>query len=126
MPDVFVPLDTTRYSRLHRELVAKSVVAQRTIRYVDQHRKELKKTYKDFETFRQHFQVPQSLLDDIYAEGEKQQVKAKDDAERQKTEGTLLPQLKALIARDLWDISEYYAIINEQSDMISKALQLLH
>jgi carboxyl-terminal processing protease len=125
MPDVFVPLDTTRYSRLHRELVGKSIVMQRTVKYVDNHRKELKKNYKDFDTFRQQFQVPQTLLDDIYAEGEKQKVKPKDDDELAKTTGTLRLQLKALIARDLWDLSEYYAIINEESDVVREALKLL-
>ena len=125
MPDVFVPLDTTKYSHLHRELSAKNVVMQTTVRYVDQHRRQLKKQYKDFDTFRQQFEVPQQLLDDIFAEGQKQNVKPKDDTEQQHATATLRPQLKALIARDLWDLSEYYAIINEQSDVVSEALKLL-
>jgi carboxyl-terminal processing protease len=37
----------------------------------------------------------------------------------------LLLQLKALIARDLWDMSEYYSIFNEDSDIVKKALELL-
>lgn len=34
-------------------------------------------------------------------------------------------QLKALVARDLWDMSEYFAIINEDSDIVNKAISLL-
>ena len=34
-------------------------------------------------------------------------------------------QLKALVARDLWDMSEYFSIFNEDSDVIKKALELL-
>ena len=34
-------------------------------------------------------------------------------------------QLKALVARDLWDMSEYYSIFNESSDIVQKALELL-
>ena len=33
--------------------------------------------------------------------------------------------LRALIARDLWDMNEYFAIIYEDDDIVNKALQLL-
>jgi carboxyl-terminal processing protease len=125
MPDVFVPLDTTKYSRLHRELVNKSIVVQRNLRYIDRHRKQLNRQYKDFESFRQNFEVPDELLDDILKEGEKQGIKPKDDAERQQALATLRPQLKALIARDLWEMSEYYVIMNEHSDIVQEAIKLL-
>jgi carboxyl-terminal processing protease len=34
-------------------------------------------------------------------------------------------QLKALVARDLWSMNEYFAIMNEQNDMVKRALQLI-
>jgi carboxyl-terminal processing protease len=34
-------------------------------------------------------------------------------------------QLKALIARDLWDMSEYFSVINEQSDIVKRALEVI-
>ena len=34
-------------------------------------------------------------------------------------------QLKALIARDLWDMNEYFRVINDLSDSMKKALELL-
>ena len=34
-------------------------------------------------------------------------------------------QLKALVARDLWDMSEYFAIINEESEIVNKGLSLI-
>lgn len=34
-------------------------------------------------------------------------------------------QLKALVARDIWDMSEYFSIMNEQNDAVQKALELL-
>ena len=125
MPDYFVPLDTTKYTRLHRELAAKSVIVQQNLRYVDNHRKQLRKQYEDFAAFNARFEVPQQLIDDILHDGEKQNIKPKDDDELQKTLVTLKPQLKGLIARDLWDMSEYYAVINEQSETVQKALELL-
>ena len=125
MPDYFVPLDTTKYNRYHRELAAKSIVLQQNLRYVDGKRKELKKRYPDFATFKAQYEVPQSLVDQIMKEGEKQNIKPKDEAERQQTLPYLRQQLKALIARDLWDMSEYFSVFNDTNDTVKRALELL-
>jgi carboxyl-terminal processing protease len=69
--------------------------------------------------------VPQALIDSIVAEGARQKVKPADDKELQKTIPTLSIQLKALIARDLWGMNEYFEIINEKNHTVQKALQLL-
>ena len=125
MPDHFIPLDTTHYSRLHRELVAKNAVVSQNLRYMDKNRKKLLKQYPSFQLFKEQFEVPQSLIDNVMREGEKQKVKPKDDEELQRTLPTLRLQLKALIARDLWDMSEYYSIFYEDSEIVKKALELL-
>ena len=125
MPDEFVPLDTTKYTRFHRELAAKSLVINANLRYVDQNRKQLHRDYKTFEDYRQHFEVPQSVIDGIMAEAEKQNVKPKDDEELQRTLPYLRLQLKALIARDLWEMNEYFTIMGETNDILQRALQLL-
>ena len=124
-PDEFVPLDTTLYTKFHRELAAKSIVIQHNLRFVDNHRKELTARWTDFADFKQNFEVPQSLIDGIIAEGEKQSIKPKDEAELQKTIPYLSLQLKALIARDIWDMSEYFSVFNESSEMVKKALEIL-
>ena len=124
MPDYFVPLDTTHYTRFHRELAAKGIIIQQNLRYVDNHRKQLKKEYPTFEKFKEAFNVPQELLDQVVSEAEGQKVKPRDDEELQRTMPLLALQLKALIARDLWDMSEYYSVINEDSEIVKKALEL--
>ena len=125
MPDYFVPLDTTQYTKFHRELAAKGIIIQQNLHYVDNHRKQLKKKYGDFDRFKQEYEVPQELIDAVIAEGEKQNVKPKDDEEKARTLPLLSLQLKALIARDLWDMSEYYSIMNEENHIVMKALELL-
>lgn len=124
MPDVFVPLDTLQYTKFHRQLVLKGIVINTDLRYIDNHRDQLKSLFPTFESFRNGFQVPQQLVDDVLKEGEKQNVKPKDDDELQKTLPYLKTQLKALIARDLFDMSEYFQIINETSDIVNKAIEL--
>ena len=125
MPDHFVPLDTTRYTPFHRQLAAKSVIIQQNLRYVDNHRQQLRKQYPTFEQFKTNYDVPQTLIDAIIAEGEKQNIKPKDQQELERTMPFLRLQLKALVARDLWDMSEYFSVINEQSDIVRKALEVI-
>jgi carboxyl-terminal processing protease len=33
--------------------------------------------------------------------------------------------LKALVARDLWDMSEYFSIFNERNAIVLKALEMI-
>lgn len=125
MPDYFVPLDTTQFSRYNRELAAKRIIVNANIQYMDKHRKELKKKYPSFAEFNKKYQVPQALLDEIVAEGEKQKVKAKDQNELKTSLANIKIQLKALVARDLWDMSEYFHIMNQNNHVVQKALVLL-
>ena len=125
MPDEFVPLDTLQYTRFHRQLAVKSIIINSSLRYIDDNRKELKKNYATFDQFSREFEVPQSLIDQIIAEGEKANVKPKDDEELQRTLPFLRQQLKALVARDLWDMNEYFHIINQENHIVQRALQML-
>jgi len=124
MPDYFVPLDTLQYTKLHRELVAKGIVIEKCLRYIDNNRKKLHKSYPTFEAFNKNFTVPAQLTDSILKEGEKQKLGNKTADERQKTLPALQTQVKALVARDLFDMSEYFAVINQNSDIVKKALQV--
>lgn len=130
MPDFFVPLDTTRYTSFHKELSAKSVIIKANLRYAEKNRKMLLKKYgKEADTafakFNEDFQVPQSLIDEIIENGNKEGIKPKDDKEKQQTIKELNIQLKALIARDLWTMTEYFRITNENSPMVKCALEQL-
>ena len=125
MPDFFVPLDTTQYTRFHRQLAAKGIVINTSLKYIDKNRKALRKQYATFNEFRRHFEVPQSMIDEVTAEAEKQKVKPKDDEELQQTMPMLRTQLKALIARDLWDMNEYFTIINDQNHIVQQALTII-
>ena len=125
MPDYFVPLDTTIYTYYHRQLSAKSIILPANLRYVDANRIQLKAKYKTFDEFKKKFEIPQSVIDGIIAEGERQGIKPRNKAEMKKTLPYLKLQLKALVARDLWDMSEYFAIMNESSPTVQRAVTLL-
>ena len=124
MPDYFVPLDTTLYTPFYRQLAARSYIINANLKYVDAHRKALKQQYPDFATFLVRYEVPQSLLDDIRKTAEKDKIKPKDEAEWKKSLPQLRLQLKALVARDLWDMSQYFQVVNEANPIVQKAIAL--
>ena len=126
MPDYFVPLDTTKYSKCYRELSAKSIIINANLKYMDKNRTKLTKDYPNFSVFNKKYQVPQSLIDEILAQGAKEKIKPADEAERQKTIKNIKQILKGLVARDLWDMSEYFAVIYEDDEMVLKAIELLN
>lgn len=125
MPDVFVPLDTTQYTKFLRQMAARSYIINANLKYIDVNRKQLKKQFATFNDFNARFEVPQSLIDDVVQAAEKDKIKPKDLQELQATLPQLRRQLKALIARDLWDMSEYFQVINETNPIVVKAVGLL-
>ena len=125
MPDVFVPLDTTQYTKFLRQMAARSYIINANLKYIDVNRKQLKKQFATFNDFNARFEVPQSLIGDVVQAAEKDKIKPKDQQELQATLPQLRRQLKALIARDLWDMSEYFQVINETNPIVVKAVGLL-
>ncbi len=125
MPDYFVPLDTTKYTKMHRQLAAKSIVINHSLKFIDAHRKELRAQYQDFDKFLATYEVPSSLVDGIIAEGKKGKIEPKDEAELAQTRKYLSMQLKALVARDMWDMSQYFQVWNETSEIVKRAVDLL-
>ena len=124
MPDVFVPLDTTQYTRYHRMLVAKGIIVAQTLKYFDLHRKEMAK-YNDVKHFCSDFIVPDELVKIVMKEGEKQDIKPKDEEERKRTMPYLKMQLKALMARDLFNQSAYLEVANPYSDIYNKGVEVM-
>lgn len=125
MPDVFVPLDTLKFTQYHRRLTVKSIVMENYLKYVDANRKSLRKAWRSFDDFNARYEVPQALIDTIFAQGRKEKIEPKDDDEAQRTVPYLRLQLKALVARDLWTMNEYFRVWNEQNDIVLRALREL-
>jgi carboxyl-terminal processing protease len=122
MPDVFVPLDTLKYTKYHRTMASKNVIMEQHLKYIDVERKHLKKQYPTFDEFNSGYEVPESLIQRIMTEAEKKDIKPKDEEERENTSRKLRLQLKALIARDLWGMNEYFRVWNENNDIVQAGL----
>ena len=126
MPDIFVPLDTTRYTRMYRELSARSYIVNASLRYMDQHRTRLAARYPRFDDFRDDFTFPADDINTMLAEAaQKDSLRARDDDELQKTRVDVARILKALVARDLWDTTEYFQLIYADDPVLQQAIQCL-
>lgn len=124
IPDVFVPVDTTVNFLYLNRLIAKNVVGEFIANYVDKNRGQLKKKYPDFEKFKKDFVVTDAMVDEIVKAGEKAGV-VKDEKALQMLLPSMKLQIKALIARDLWEMSQMYQILNEENQVLKRGLQVL-
>ena len=106
MPDYFVPVDTTLYTDYHRNLVAKGVVIKTTMNFIEKNRKALLDKYKTFEKFNEKFEF--------------------NEEQYNKALPLIKAQLKALIARDLWDMNEYFQVMNATNKSVERALEILN
>ncbi|MDQ3049624.1 MAG: S41 family peptidase [Bacteroidota bacterium] len=122
MPDIFVPLDTSMNSKYHNDLVRKSVMYEFALSYTDNNRKQLMTKYPDIVAFRNNFLVDDKLINDVIAYGDKKGV-VKDSAGLATSYKLLQVQLKALIARDLWNTDAYWQVINDINPFYSKAME---
>ncbi|MCR5313275.1 MAG: S41 family peptidase [Bacteroidaceae bacterium] len=146
MPDVYVPLDTTRFTLFNRELIAKNCFIETTLKYLDSNRKSLIKKYniesynktkakfvscKDvvidisgFINYKNSYEVPQELID-LLLDKAKEAKLTYTDSVLNKSLPMIKLQLKALLARDLWDMNEYFQIINPTSEIYLSGIKAL-
>ena len=124
MPDVFVPLDTTKFSSMHRKLSSMGIMNRFSLQYIDGHRKELLENYPDSKTFISKFSITDAILQELMELAEKEQITFTEE-EKSSDKTLLLKQLKANFARDLWKTSEYYRVMWQENESLMKALEIL-
>lgn len=125
MPDVFVPLDTTQYTDYHRRLVAKGIIPQFALRYVDKNRADLKAQYPDAQKFIKEFTVTDEMLNNLVDAGKEEKVDF-DKSQFAKSKEMLRTFVKAAIANDLFSTGAYFQIVNEQNDIYKEALSIIN
>ena len=95
------------------------------MKFIEGHRKELANKYKKFESFNEKFIIDDDMLATLREMVEKEGVKFNEE-QYQKSLPLIKTQLKALIARDLWDMNEYFRVMNTTNESVQKALEILN
>ncbi|MBQ3325450.1 MAG: S41 family peptidase [Muribaculaceae bacterium] len=126
MPDVFVPLDTTENSKYYRDLLAKGIINQYAVDYVDKHRAQIKNDYKDVYDFDKRFSLTDADMKNFIAMGEKDSVKY-NEKDYKTSERLFKTVLKGLVARDVFaDPGAYTIIINHRNNDVQEALRVIN
>src|SRR5690554_1792736 len=116
MPDYFVPVDTTSGTMFHAILNARGVINRTAIAEVDNNRSSLLEKYPDVISFMDDFQVTDNLEDKLKTIANEVELEWNEE-EYNDSRNLIFVQLKALIARDLYDSSAFFRIINEENDI---------
>lgn len=124
MPDMFVPIDTSKTNSVLNKLFYAGVVNTFAFEYSDNNRARLK-AYGNAKNFIAQFQITPAILEEFFAYCEKLKAKI-DPAAKTKASVAIKPYLKALIGRDIFDRDAYYPIINENDKCIQKAVDALN
>ena len=125
MPDIFVPFDTTRYTDYHRKIVALGILNTVAFQYVNKNRKEISKKCSKFEKFDKADETSDELLEKLTAEAEKKDIKFNQE-QFDLAKPLMRLQIKALIARDLWTMNEYFKVIDVENESLQKAIEILN
>ncbi len=121
MPDIFMPLDTTRISDYYSNLLRKNIINQYVLLYLETNRTQLKEKYTDVESFLRSY-VDDDFMKKFIDYAEKEGVK-KDDKGLETSEKYIRNFIKAWIARNLWDYNAYFRISNQEDDVFQEAIQ---
>lgn len=124
IPDVYVPIDTSINYLYFNRLNAKNVIGEYVVGYIDQNREKLNKEYPTFEKFLKNFQVTDAMINEIVAKGEKAGI-PKDEKLLPPVVPSIKLTVKALMARDMWEMSEMYRVFNEDNKILQAALEAL-
>ncbi|MEP7167779.1 MAG: S41 family peptidase [Bacteroidota bacterium] len=122
-PDVFVPLDTSDNSDYINELFRSNLISQFAYNYVDKNRGTLK-SFKDFKSYHNQFQISEQLFDEFISYSENQGVK-KNESGIKKSKKQIKLQLKAFIARQVFGNNGFYPVINEADNVFNKAVEVI-
>ncbi len=124
MPDEFVPWDSTKYTDFYVDLLSKGIFNDFVLEYIDAERKDLNKKYASFKKFNQSFVIKESIIDNFLSFSEKNDVKPDMD-EYEISKLLIQSQLKALIARNLFDFQSYFQIMTGIDDGFLRAVEVL-
>ncbi|MFA6999123.1 MAG: S41 family peptidase [Victivallaceae bacterium] len=125
MPDIFIPIDSTRFSDYYIDLVRKQVFNTYTMSYLDKNRAQILSQYPDVDAFKTGFVVDDEMYSDFKAKAAEAKVVRDADEKYYYPDEDLKLQIKALLARNLWDAEAYFVVINTIDTELSAAIDLL-
>ncbi len=124
LPDLFVPIDTSRSSAYFSKVVRKGAMNQFALKYANDNRKKLLRSYKDVQAFAREFVIDVDLETEMTNFFANEGVPF-DEEEFNRSKDWIHLRFKASVARNIYDNSAFYYVINEINESFNKALEVL-
>ncbi len=124
VPDVFVPVDTAKYSTIVNRLYYTGTINSFAFEYTDKKRTELLGKFKTANDFNTKFKVSDEVLNEFTAYLNSKNNSSQITANGKQLTGIQLI-LKSLIGRNLFDKDGYYPNLNEHDNCVLKAIEVL-
>ena len=102
MPDVFIPVDTARYTDYHRKLVASGLVNRVSMNYLDRNRNQMMAKYPKFQQYKQGFVVGEDIMEELLKMAGDEKIEFEEE-QYNRSKPLIMLQIKALIARYVLD-----------------------
>lgn len=112
-PDIYVPLDTSFNTDFYAQALRKGLINRFTLSYANRHRNELTNYYEDVEAFDKNFLADEEFLAEFLEFCKEEELEI-DKEQVAKSAPVLGLQLKALIARNIYNGEAYYYIFNKE------------
>lgn len=125
MPDIFIPWDSTWISDYYTDLRRKGVLNQFTVQYVDNHREDILYAFPEVKDYIAGFTLDENFMKEFISFAEGMDV-AFDEQGYSKSEEWLKTQIKAWMARNLWDASASYEVFSEIDEGFLKAMEVMN
>lgn len=123
MPDIFVGIDTVGASQYLSIVSYQGLLNQFGFDYADGHRVDLQ-LFSSYTDFKQRFEITDDLLQEFVSYSSKKGI-APDDKGIKASKAVLKIRIKAYIARNIWGNDGYYAIMNQDDNVLKEAQMAL-
>lgn len=122
IPDAFVPIDTTKASNIHQQILRKGVLHKFAITLFENGTDKWKE-YPDYATYKSKFVIDNDILSQLSAAAASDSINC--TVEELQKESLLATQIKALIAQRIYGTSYFYETINPEIDSYKKAIEII-
>ncbi|MBN2172798.1 MAG: S41 family peptidase [Bacteroidales bacterium] len=125
MPDVFVPWDSTRYTDFYVDVLSKGLFNDFVLNYLDAERTLLANKYNTYEQFNNTYFVDDDFMDKFFEFAASKNIFPVDN-ELDLSMELIKMQMKALIARNLFEFKSYFQVITQIDECFLTAIDVLH
>ena len=85
----------------------------------------MNKKYPKFAQYKQNFNVTEEMMQELISLAKENKIKFNEE-QYNRSKPLIMLQIKALIARDLYDMAEYFQVINDDNESYQEALRLIN